>query len=405
MKKKLLYISQVFPYPTDGGGKIKTYNTLRVLAKKISISAVFVSEKKPSATEIAHIKKLGVKKVQVFFNSTILDSVKDNLWHLVKNFLQLRPHYVFQYTHKEAATFIQTEIASFAPNIIHIDHANMAQYLPKRKKQIWILESHNLEFYLLWTRFVHSSKLSRKAYLLIEATLTYLFERKITPLFDCIFAISSDEKTRIQKFFSPQRIETQPLFYGMAPKRKLSEISKQELLFIGNLRWPPNEHAVEWFITKIWPLIRQLNTEVRLSIVGQRYDVLEQRLSKSDLVGVSFFGFQKSLSKYLKTATAFILPFKMGGGVRLKSLTALASQIPIVSTTLGVEGLAVRNNFEYLEANTEREFANKMLRLLKNKALQQRISQKQKKYMEQHHSSEENIRFLRLYQQVTQESR
>ncbi|MDA1079495.1 MAG: glycosyltransferase [bacterium] len=404
MKKKLLYISQVFPYPTDGGGKIKTYNTLRVLAKEYAISAVFVSEKNPSTSEIAHLKKFGVKKVRVFFNTTILDSVKDNLWHLIKNFLQLRPHYVFQYTHTTAAKFIQSEIKSFSPDVIHIDHANMAQYLPKEKKQVWILESHNLEFYLLWTRFVHSSKLSRKAYLLIEATLTYLFEYRIVKLFDCIFAISNDEKFRMQHFFSPRRIESQPLFYQLAKRKSQVMGDNQNLLFIGNLRWPPNEHAIEWFITNIWPLIRAKNKRVRLHIVGQRYDILDQRLSLLDLTNISFFGFQKSLDKYLRAATAFILPFKMGGGVRLKSLTALASSIPIVSTSLGVEGLTVRKEFEYLEANTEGEFAEKILLLLENKKMRDAMAKNQEMYMKKNHSATQNKLLLKKYQEVIQES-
>ena len=403
MKKKILYISQVFPYPTDGGGKIKTYNSLRVLAKKFDVYAVFVSEKKPSTTEINHLRKLGIQKVKVFFTTAILDSVKDDLWNLTKNFLQLRPHYVFQYQHAEAHTFIDQAVDDFSPDIIHIDHVNMAQYLPKEKRQIWILESHNLEFYLLWTRSVHSKKLSRKLYLLIEATLTYLFELRTNGLFDYVFAISEAEKHRMQYFFPIKKVLTQPLYYKLE-KKVAKKNASETLLFIGNLRWPPNEHAIEWFITDIFPRIKKVNKQVRLEVVGHRYDVMEKRLSQKNLEGVLFVGYQKSLTPYLQKASVFILPFKMGGGIRLKSLTALAHHIPIVSTSLGVEGLKVKNGQEYLRANSAEAFAKKCLQLLTNKKMQNMMSGSQETYMRKYHSNDENRKYLQQYQRIIQES-
>ena len=67
-KKKLLFLSQAYPYPADGGGKIKTLNSLKTLAKKFDVYAIFISEKNPSKSELDYIKSLGVYKIKVFFN-------------------------------------------------------------------------------------------------------------------------------------------------------------------------------------------------------------------------------------------------------------------------------------------------------------------------------------------------
>jgi len=83
-RKKILYISQVFPYPNDGGGKIKTLNSLEALAKDNDVYAIFISEKNPNRIEVEYLKKIGIKKIKVFFNKKILASVKDDYLHLFK---------------------------------------------------------------------------------------------------------------------------------------------------------------------------------------------------------------------------------------------------------------------------------------------------------------------------------
>ncbi len=402
MKKKILYLSQVYPYPADGGGKIKTYRTLQALAKKYIVSAVFISEYQPTPAEITHLKKLGVAEVTVFFNAQILASVKADLLHLTYNFLQLRPHYVFQYTHVEAATYIIKKIAQYKPDIIHIDHINIAQYLPKQKKEIWLLEHHNVEFYLLWTRFIHSSKLSRKLYLAIESCLTYLFELKVIRKFDHIFTISEQDRTRVIKNFliSPDSVSTQPLIYPIATQKK-QEARRPYVLFIGNICWPPNEDAIEWFLTTMWPKILQKIPTAEIHIVGKRnfpweknnQTILQQK-------NVYLEGFQKNISQFLRQAHVFILPFRMGGGVRIKSLTALAHGVPLVSTALGVEGVKVVEKKEFLLA-TEKTFPQKINTLLRNKSMRNQMSKQQLQYMKRMHATKMNQQFLKLYEQVT----
>jgi polysaccharide biosynthesis protein PslH len=393
--KKILYISQVFPYPDDGGGKIKTLNSLTALAKKYEVYAIFISEKKPTKKDLNYLKKIGVKKIKVFFSAQILDSVKDDYHNLIKNFAKLNPHYVFQYTYKPAFSFIKKAIKTYKPNIIHIDHINISQYLPKNKNEVWILEHHNLEFYLLWTRFIHSNKWSRKLYLLIEATLTYLFERKNIKKFDHVFAISDPESKRIKKFFKIKNVTAQPLVYPVFRFKKNKNKNKK-ILFIGGLGWPPNEDAIEWFIKKMFPKIIKHIPKIELHIVGKNNPVLTKRLPKHKQI--IFHDYQKNLRSFIKEATCFILPFRMGGGVRIKSLTALSAGIPIVSTPLGVEGLNLQKNKHYLEANSETEFAEQVIKLIEKKILQKKISIKQVEYLKTYHSKKENNKWLQNYE-------
>ena len=115
----MLYLSQLFPSPPDSGGKIKTLNTVLTLAKKYQVFAVFISEEKPADKDIKVLTDAGIK-LKVFYSSTILASVKDDLLNLFSHFLRGIPHYVFQYTHPPASAFIQRKIYFRKANRIRV---------------------------------------------------------------------------------------------------------------------------------------------------------------------------------------------------------------------------------------------------------------------------------------------
>src|SRR3990172_6608038 len=395
--KKMLYLSQLFPSPPDSGGKIKTLNTVLTLAKKYQVFAVFISEEKPADKDIKVLTDAGIK-LKVFYSSTILASVKDDLLNLFSHFLRGIPHYVFQYTHPPASAFIQRKIKEFQPAIIHVDHLNTAQYLPEIKKEKWILEHHNVETYLYWTRFVSTTKPTRKLYLLIEMVLTYLYERKTLPKFDFVFAISEPEKKRLEKIFGVKHVAAQPLVYPARPiKKKRSK--NPTILFVGTLGWPPNQNAVGLFINKMLPTIEKKIPGVEFHVVGRSPPPFEKTLSKKK--NVFLHGYQADLEPFLARADVFVLPFRMGGGLRLKSLTALSASLPIVTTNLGVEGLAVRHNQECLIVDQPDKFARAVIRVLQSTALQKKLRRSGLTYVAHHHREKGNQQFLTKYQQIT----
>lgn len=396
MQKKILYMSQMYPYPPNGGGKIKTLNTLRALAQEYEIFAVFVSETNPTRGERYELEKLGIK-VKVFYSDRILASVKDDLINLVWHFVRGVPHYVFQYTHQPAFSYIFRLIEDFHPDVIHVDHLNMAQYLPKEKRQVWILEHHNVETYLYWTRFVYSRRFTRKLYLLIEMILTFFYEWKTLRLFDHIFAISNQEESRVRHVFKITDVSTQPLFYPVHPIRR-KPAKHPHLLFIGNLGWPPNEDAVEWFLRDIFPLVLREVPNAEFHVVGKREPRYEKNWPKAPNVFLQ--GYQKNITPFLERADVFVLPFRMGGGMRIKSLTAMTAGVPIISTPLGIEGLGVKNSQECIIAGKSEEFAKQVINVTTSKSLRKYLSDNARQYMSRFHGPDENNRFLTNYQEV-----
>ncbi|MFA7628953.1 MAG: glycosyltransferase family 4 protein [Candidatus Dojkabacteria bacterium] len=400
-KKKLLYLSQCFPLPLDGGGRIKTFNTLKTLSSKFDIFAVFVSERKATQKQLAEFKRLGIK-VKIFKTKLMAESIKEDYLKLAWNYLQLRPHFVYQYRYKPSFSWIKNKIKDWQPNIIHVDHINSAQFLPKKnwlkrnceKTPVLILENHNLDHVLFFTRFIETKKLIRKAYLLLEGSLNLLYGEINYRRFNHIFSISESETTYLNK--KCKSVLVQPLVYPLK-QVKTSQKKNYDILFIGYLEWPPNEVAVRWFIEKILPLVNQKMPEIKFHVIGNKNPRLEDLKANKNVI---FYGHQKNIDHYLAKSKVFVLPFQTGAGVRLKSLTALQNGIPIVSTKMGVDGLKLTEQQHYLLAKTEKEFAQQVIKLLKNKELRKKISSAQKRYFLQNHSKKNNKLFLESYLKI-----
>jgi glycosyltransferase involved in cell wall biosynthesis len=400
MKKKILYITQVFPYPADSGGKIKSLNTLLTLAKKYEVQLVCVSEKNPTTRELNVLKKLGITS-HVFYNSEVSESIEEHQLKLLRFYLRGISHYFFQYYYEPAFSFIDELTQNWKPDVIHIDHVNLAQYLPKEKKEIWILESHNVEYQLLFTRFWYTRKKrwKRKGYLLLESLLTFWKEKKLTRKFDHIFSISQLDEKRLRKSFGVKNITVQNLVYPIViPFQKRRFATKPYILFIGGLGWPPNEDAVMWFVLHVLPLVQKKIKQAQLHVVG--HDIAHLYVKVREQKGTFFHGFQKDITPFLKKAQIFVLPFRMGGGVRIKAFTATAHGVPMISTHLGTEGIGFHDGEEILYADTAQDFADKMIELITNRELQKKLVKKAQAYIEKFHSVKQNTIFLKEYQKV-----
>lgn len=403
MKKKLLYLSQCFPYPPDGGGTIKSFNTIKSLSKRFDVYAIFVSERSGTKSQKEVFRKMGVK-VKVFKTYTMIESIKNNYWRLLFNYLQLRPHFVYQYRYIPAIKYIRKVIKLWQPEVIHVDHVNSSQFLPNliwlkfnlKSPPVLILENHNLNHIIFKTRFLETRKFIRKVYLFLEGSLNYLYGVINYGRYDHIFSISDSETKYLKKYY--KSVSTQPLVYPFpTPVKNKKSIEKNNILFIGNLSWPPNEVAVQWFIESIFPLVKLSVPGAVFHIVG-KYNKKFNRYNKNpDLV---FWGYQNNIAKFLRKANVFVLPFKTGGGVRIKSLTALQYGIPIVSTKLGADGLKLRNQKDILLADSDSIFADAIIKLLKNENLASHLSKNSQRYFNDNHSSKKNTLFLNEYHKI-----
>jgi len=141
------------------------------------------------------------------------------------------------------------------------------------------------------------------------------------------------------------------------------------LTFWGLMSYPPNRDGARWFITTVWPVVKQQLPAARLRIIGSGSEQLG--FVSDDEVEVH--GFVDDLAPWLAASDVAIVPLRMGGGTRIKIIEAWASGLPVVSTTIGAHGLRLDGSNDLLIADTAKEFADAVVRLLGDTGLRGRM--------------------------------
>jgi glycosyltransferase involved in cell wall biosynthesis len=146
---------------------------------------------------------------------------------------------------------------------------------------------------------------------------------------------------------------------------------RQNLLFIGNFNHTPNRDAVEFFVEKIFPLIRKTLPEVKLDVVGSNAPDHFQTYTSE---GVNIHGYVPNIEPVFQSSRVFVAPLRFGAGVKGKIGDALSHGLPVVTTDVGAEGMRFEDCHQVLLANAPEEFAQSVIEAYTNPELWQRLS-------------------------------
>ena len=160
---------------------------------------------------------------------------------------------------------------------------------------------------------------------------------------------------------------------ALEPVRPRTSTGPPTLLFTGTMGYIPNRDGILWFVSEIWPHILTQVPDARLLVVGRRPDARVRRLAQND-ARIEVTGEVPEMKPYFEQATAVIVPLRSGGGTRLKILDAFASTRPVVSTRIGAQGIDVEDGEHLLLGNEPGEFAQQVVRLLRDADLRSRLS-------------------------------
>ena len=145
------------------------------------------------------------------------------------------------------------------------------------------------------------------------------------------------------------------------------------MIYVGAMYYPPNDDAVQHFINDILPRIRMTCSEAHLVVAGANPSKKLRGLADGKIVHV--LGKVDNIAPHLKDAALSIVPLRIGGGTRLKILESLAHKTPVVSTTIGAEGLELEHGKHILIADETRSFADSCIRLLEDPARRRQLAE------------------------------
>jgi polysaccharide biosynthesis protein PslH len=197
----------------------------------------------------------------------------------------------------------------------------------------------------------------------LEAGRMRRYECSSIGKFQQVIAVSEQDREYMSRYMPAEKISVVPTgvdlnqFSGSSGK----QASEPLVMFTGTMNFEPNMDAVEYFCREIWPRVLKAVPNARFRIVGKEPVAAVRRLA-SDTVEVT--GTVPSVVDHLQQAWVLVVPLRMGGGTRLKIYEGMAIGRATVSTTIGAEGLDVRNGKDIILADETDSFANAVITLL-----------------------------------------
>ncbi|SLL33522.1 glycosyltransferase [Mycobacteroides abscessus subsp. abscessus] len=357
--RKVLFITNLLPYPLDNGGKIKSYNIISALSKLYEIDLICFANSKSdlkysdSLKDITNDTKIVVKTI--VRSSSKLSFIKEYL----KSLFSFLPYSINKFWNKEFENHIVDYLNKNSYDFIYVDHLPMMIYYKLFKSKKIILDQHNVEN-LIFKRIVDVEKKGIKRFVL---NYEYLKLRKfemfsMNKVSHIISLSEEDKKEFVNLGISPDKLSVLPIHIEVSKKYNVKEITegKIRLLFLGSMSWYPNQNGLKWFMEEVW---NKLDKDIyEIYIVGSNPPNLITNYHNDKNVFVT--GYVDNVDKYIELCDISIVPLFIGSGQRVKIIESFAKGIPVISTGIGAEGLIWENGKDLLIANTAQEFIEQL---------------------------------------------
>ena len=370
---RILWLKTELLHPVDKGGRIRTYHMLKELKREHQITYLTLDDgtaapdARARATEYCH-------ELVVVPHQTRTKFTPGFYLDLTRNLLTRLPYFIMKYESPEMRKEIEQLTARTNFDVVVCDFLMPSVNLPAQLPCPTVLFQHNVEA-MIWKRHyqVQQNPL-KKLYLYGQWRKAFNFERIMAQSFDHVVAVSREDAETMQADYGisvsdvPTGVDTDYFTSG-----DRSQQAQRNLVFTGSMDWLPNHDAIQFFVRDILPLIRKALPDVSLTVVGRNpYPELID-LSKRE-PGITVTGRVDDVRPYMERATAYIVPIRIGGGTRLKIYEAMAMDRPVISTTIGAEGLPVENERELLLADSPDAFAAAVVRVLSDESLANSLS-------------------------------
>lgn len=387
--KKILFIIPYIPYPLDSGGDQAFFNMVEYIRKHMSVSILLSYRSQRDKDNIAALQKTWNNVEFFIFNEKethypstylrILHKIKASATRKIRREIRVirgkestlydsykQPlsqsylEYVAQVSRK-GFDFIQVEFFELIA---------LGYILPKDVETIFV--HHEIRYIRNSNEmalFPHRTEYEEMLFLLGKE-----FERGALRQFKHIIALTDTDRDILKQFTGSDNVYSSPAVIPMNREGNIHfhPATTHRLTFLGSGVHYPNNDAIQWFVTEIAPILHKKHFQYSLDIIGS-WGEKESKIFQG-IKEINKIGYVDELHPFINNSVA-IVPIRIGSGMRIKILDSIISQVPIITTTKGVEGIDLTHGKECLIANSPEEFADAIIRLCQNTGLQQQLVQ------------------------------
>jgi glycosyltransferase involved in cell wall biosynthesis len=381
---KVLVIDEEIPFPMNSGKRLRTLNLLKPLAKRHEITFLCRYHEDTDKPDIQAMEQCGIrtrvvphpirKKAGLKFYSALL-----------ANLASKAPYSVTSHYSKQMMEATAQILAERPYDLIHCEWTPYAVNLKSFLSGPSVVVAHNVES-LIWQRYFEvESNLLKKAYIYLQWKKMERFESMAFQMFTQTVAVSDQDRQAIEQWIPKERVSVVENGVDVSYFQPSSDKSKPfSLVFTGAMDWRPNVDAMFYFIDEIWARVLRDYPQSTLTIVG-RNPMATLRDHVQNMESVKLTGTVDDVRPYLNAAQVYIVPLRVGGGSRLKILEAFSMGLPVVSTSVGAEGLCVTQGQHVLFANDPQNFADAIVELFNDQLLRKQLGEEGQRLVHEHY--------------------
>ncbi|MBI5878445.1 MAG: glycosyltransferase [Chloroflexi bacterium] len=370
---KIAFLTPYLPFPPDTGGKMRSFHLIKQLARchELNVFSVYHGADEPAQAD--GIRALCVRLVLVKLVKSWRETDR------ARRMLSALPRSVDHFQTPESLLSIRAQLQSGGYDLVFVDELVMAAYTAGLHSMRRILSQQKIDFWHYYETAAARPWGKVKLLDYIESLKLRRFQaRALRDAYDLHLVCSRDDERMLSKLRPETRFAIMPngvdtaYFAPRADWPTDGETNAPTLVYSGTMHYYPNIDAVLYFWREIYPRLLVCVPDVRILIVGHQPPPEILRLGEHPNVVVT--GSVPDVRPYLARSTAMFVPLRLGGGTRLKILEAMAMGVPVISTTIGCQGLNVEDGLHIVVADDPEVFAAKAAALLVDRDLQHRLS-------------------------------
>jgi glycosyltransferase involved in cell wall biosynthesis len=361
---KVLIIGSRIPFPLHDGGAIATFNLLKGLTD-IGIETTYIS-----LNTLKHFADQQTIQNEFGFLESIIPYQIDTKIRPLKALANLFGNASYNierfYDPGFEALLIQ-HLQQNTYDIVHFEGLFATPYIDAIKRQTnvpTLLRQHNIE-YQIWERLAKNEKQPiKKWYLKLLAKRMKRYELMVIQKFDRLVCIAETDEMVLQQFTNHNKIETIPGgFIIKEADLKIQTPTANAIYHIGSMEWLPNQQAMEWFHNFVWPKVIQQLPLAQFFMAGKNMPEAYQSWATANF---KVMGEVEDAHAFAADKAILIVPLQSGSGIRMKTIEAMLMGKAVVTTSIGAQGLPIKNHEHCVIADAAEDFAKAIIDLLNN---------------------------------------
>ena len=388
---RILQLCKKFPYPLKDGESIAVSSmsrALKALGCEITLLAMNTSK---HFTEIEHLPD-DFNYYQEVHTIDVCNQVKP--WPALKNIFSSDSYHISRFVSSEFEDKLKQILSTQRFDVVQLETLYLTPYLDTIKEHsdaLVVMRAHNIESEI-WERITENTQfLPKKIYLNHLTKKLKKYELEHLNAYDYLVTVSDRDLQEYKKLGYANGAMASPIGLHIDGYKAGNEEEKYDIGFIGTMDWKPNEEGVDWFVKEVMPLIKAQNPKAQFHIAGRNSQPFAKEWMRE---GVVVHGEVDSATDFMDRCKLMIVPLFSGSGTRVKILEAMAMKKPIVTTSIGLEGIDAIDGTHTIISDDALSFAESILSLLDNEDERERLGSNGYDYVIHHYDNITNAEKL-----------